>query len=46
MITKGKMIRELKKAGVRRGDKNGSIVKLEHLKTFDIIKLYAEYCGE
>lgn len=44
MITKGKMINELKKKGVRRGDKNGSVVQLEHLKTFQIIQLYSEHC--
>jgi hypothetical protein len=44
MITKGKMIQELKKCGVRRGEKNGASVQLEHLKQFEIIKLYTEYC--
>ena len=44
MITKGRMIQELKKNGVRKGDKNGSLVSLEHLKTFQIIKLYSEHC--
>ena len=46
MLGKGKMIRELKKVGIRRGDKNGSIVPLEHLKTPEVIKLYAEHCGK
>ena len=44
MLTKGTMIKELKKNGIRRGDKNGAIVKLEHLKTFEVIKLYFTYC--
>ena len=44
MLTKGKMISALKKAGVRRGDKNGSIVQLEHLKTYQIISMYYQYC--
>ena len=45
MLTKGKMIKLLKeKAGVRRGDKNGSVVQLEHLKTFQVIQLYSEHC--
>lgn len=42
---KGRMIRDLKKIGVRRGDKNGATVKLEHLKTSEIIKLWYEYCN-
>ena len=44
MTTKGTMIKELKQKGVRRGDKNGSVVKLEHLKTPEVIKLYSTYC--
>lgn len=44
MITKGFMIRELKKAGIRTGDKNGAKVKLEHLKAFAITELYYQYC--
>lgn len=43
MITKGTMIRELKKIGVRRGLKNNAVVKLEQLKTPEVIKLYAEH---
>ena len=45
MLTKGKMIKQLKeKAGIRYGDKNGSKVKLEHLKTPQITAMYVEYC--
>ena len=44
MMTKGKMITALKKAGIRTGDKDGAMVQLEHLKTFQVIKLYYEYC--
>ena len=44
MLTKGKMIQAHKKQGIRRGDKGSSIVKLEHLKTPDVIKLYFTYC--
>lgn len=40
-MTKGKMIKALKEVGIRTGDKNGSTVKLEHLKTYEITKLYA-----
>ena len=40
---KGQMIRKLKSIGVRTGDKNGAIVKLEHLKTSDVIKVYKKY---
>lgn len=44
MLSKGKMISELKKNGIRKGDKNGATVSLEHLKTFQIIDLYYKYC--
>lgn len=43
MITKGKMIKELKKAGIRRADKNGASVNLEALKTYQVINLYYTY---
>lgn len=44
MLTKGEMVRELKKAGIRFGDKNGAKVKVEHLKSFQIITMYYQYC--
>ena len=44
MLTKGKMVRELKKNGIRTGDKNGAKVKLEHLKSFAITELYYQHC--
>ena len=44
MLTKGQMIKSLKEAGVRSGDKNGAKVSLEHLKTFQVIELYYKYC--
>ena len=44
MLTKGKMIKELKEKGIRTGDKNGAKVKLEHLKSFAITELYNQYC--
>jgi hypothetical protein len=44
MLTKGTMVKELKKKGVRTGDKDGATVKLEHLKTYQITKLYYEHC--
>ena len=44
MLTKGFMTKELKKRGIRRGDKNGAMVSLEHLKTYQITKMYYEYC--
>lgn len=44
MLTKGKMITALKKVGIRFGDKNGSRVRLEHLKSFQIITMYYQYC--
>ena len=37
MITKGKMIKELKEKGIRRTPEGK---KLESVKTFEIIKLY------
>lgn len=46
MLTKGKMIKELKKIGIRIGDKEGSTVKLEHLKTPDIANLYYKHCSK
>jgi hypothetical protein len=44
MLSKGKMISALKKVGIRKGDKNGAEVKLEHLKTPEITTLYFTYC--
>ncbi len=44
MLTKGKMIKELKKAGIRKGDKDGSTVQLEHLKAYQVTNLYYQYC--
>lgn len=43
MLTKGQMIKILKAKGIRAGEKDGAIVKLEHLKTFAVTKLYYEY---
>ena len=38
MLTKGKMIKQLKEqAGIRKADKEGATVSLEHLKTHQII---------
>ncbi len=45
MLTKGKMIKELKKVGVRTGDKDGAKVQLEHLKSYNVTKLYFEHCA-
>ena len=44
MLTKGKMIKQLKEKGIRTGDKNGAKVKLEHLKLFAVTELYNQYC--
>ena len=46
MLTKGKMISALKKAGIRSGDKNGTNVKLEHLKFYQVIELYYQHCDK
>lgn len=42
--TKGQMVKDLKNAGIRRAEKNGtgSLVALEHLKYYQIAKLWAE----
>lgn len=45
MMTKGKMCKALKENGIRKGEKNGALVSLEHLKTYQIIKMYAELVG-
>lgn len=43
-FTKGQMIKELKNAGVRQAEKDGSgaVVSLEHLKYFQIAKIWDE----
>ena len=46
MLTKGLMTRELKKKGIRTGDKMGATVQLEHLKTYQVTKLYYEHCTQ
>lgn len=42
MLTKGKMIKELKAKGIRRTSEGK---KLESVRTFEIINLYAEEIG-
>ena len=44
MMTKGFMIKELKKKGIRKGEKNGGLVSLEHLKTYSVVELYNKHC--
>ena len=44
MLTKGKMVKALKEKGIRSGDKNGSKVQLEHLKSYQVTELYYQYC--
>lgn len=46
MLTKGTMIKTLKAKGVRKGDKDGSTVSLEHLKTHQVISLYYTHCNK
>ncbi len=46
MMTKGKMIKQLKANGIRKGDKDGAMVSLEHLKTFQVINLYYTHCAD
>ena len=38
--TKGTMIKELKANGIRKADKDGATVGLEHLKYFQVVNLY------
>lgn len=45
LLTKGFMCKALKEKGIRKADKyDGSYVSLEHLKTFEVTKLYYKYC--
>ena len=46
MLTKGKMVKTLKEKGIRKGDKDGAFVQLEHLKTHQVINLYYQHCAE
>lgn len=46
MMTKGKMIKALKAAGIRKGDKNGATVSLEHLRSYQVVNLYYRYIVE
>ena len=41
---KGQMVKALKEKRTKTGDKNGATVKLEHLKTVEVMKLYTKYC--
>lgn len=46
-MTKGQMIKDLKKAGVRKAVKEGvGLVKLEHLKFYQVCNLWTETFGE
>lgn len=44
IMTKGKMIKELKAKGIRSGEKDGAKVSLEHLKSYQVTKMYYTYC--
>ena len=44
MLTKGFMVKALKEKGIRKADKDGSTVSLEHLKTHQVINLYYQHC--
>lgn len=44
IMTKGKKIKVLKEKGIRFGEKDGAKVSLEHLKNYQITKLYSENC--
>lgn len=46
-MTKGQMIKELKTKGIKKAVKRtGELVKLEHLKTFEIFKLHTDFVSE
>ena len=42
--TKRTLIKELKNHGIRKGDKDGAFVSLEHLKYYQIVNLYYKHC--
>ncbi len=42
---KARMMKELKNNGVRFGEKNGAIVKVEHLKLHQIVNLWNKVFG-
>lgn len=42
--TKGTLVKELKELGIRKGDKDGAVVSLEHLKYYQIVNLYYKHC--
>ena len=42
--TKGTLIKELKELGIRKGDKDGAVVSLEHLKYYQVVNLYYKHC--
>lgn len=44
MMTKGKMIKILKANGIRYGEKAGAKVRLEHLKSYQVYKMYYDFC--
>lgn len=44
IFSKGELIKQLKAKGIRKGDKQGSTVPLEHLKYADVVNLWYKYC--
>lgn len=46
IYSKGYLINQLKKNGVRKGNKFGATVSLEHLKYADVVNLWFKYCNE
>ena len=44
IYSKGKLIKELKAKGIRKGDKQGATVSLELLKYADVVNLWYEHC--
>lgn len=42
--TKGTLFKELKELGIRKCDKDGAVVSLEHLKYYQVVNLYYKHC--
>ena len=42
-MTKGQLIKALHEKGIRYGERNGVMLKLGHLKWFELVKLYNEH---
>ena len=41
-MTKGQLIKALHAKGIRYGERNGVMLKLGHLKWYELVKLYSD----